>query len=203
MYRLPLSTRHRILSKVGILALSIVPDTNSRSKPDNPVSPGRLPYSAACSRSGAVPSPSSNEVLISVCRCSAYAISSCRLIGPLLATTHLVEETCSLPQNPAFLLQLSLSLSQFLPRSIHIRQPPFMLLKLIFQLVIRVLRTRTDGREGRNGGKRRDAKCGSESGDLRMKESETSGRFGETTESRGEGALKGSNSRIQLRTASA
>lgn len=72
MYKLPLRTRHRIRSKVGILVRSIVPETNSRSNPESP-SPGRLPNSAACSSNGAVPSPSSKEVRISVWRCSAFS----------------------------------------------------------------------------------------------------------------------------------
>lgn len=191
MYKLPLSTRHRILSNVGILLRSIVPDTNSRSNPERPVSPGIFPYSAACSSNGAL-SLSSNEVRISVCLCSAYQSA------PLIASTDLIKESGRLSENPSFLLQFSLALSQILPRSVHLGQPPLVFLELFVEFIVGVLRSRPDSGERGNGGKGRNPEMGGESGDLGLEETQSTGHFRQSAESRSEGSLEGVHLGVEL-----
>lgn len=194
MYKFPLRTRHRIRSKVGILDRSMVPETNSRSKPERPVSPGRVPYSAACSSKGAVPSPSSNEVRISVCRCSAYLISSI-----LNYSTYLIEETGSLSEDRLLLLELALSLAELLPRPVHLGQSPLVLLQLLIELIIRVLRSRSDRREWRNSSKRSDTQRRRQRRDLLLEQAQSTRHLSESSQTRREWPLERVDIGIELK----
>jgi hypothetical protein len=71
-------------------------------------------------------------------------------------------------------------------------------LEPIFQFIKSILRSRTDGREWRNGRQGRDTKRWREGLDLGLEETESSGRFCQSTQTGSEGSLKGSDVGIKL-----
>lgn len=73
-----------------------------------------------------------------------------------------------------------------------------MVLEPVLQLVKRVLRTRTDSREWRNGRERRNTKRRREGLDLSLEKTKSSRRFCQSTQTRREWSLEGGHIRVQL-----